>query len=59
MMDNDERLIRKLMAAEESLDEALAKAMLRADPSLKPDLVHTYLAASHQKGSGVSRKKEK
>lgn len=41
------------------LDEALAKAMLRADPSLKPDLVHAYLAASHQKGSGVSRKKAK
>ncbi len=40
-------------------DEALAKAMLRADPSLKADLVHTFLAAAHQKGSGVGRKKEK
>lgn len=41
------------------IDEALAKAMLRADPSLKADLVRAYLEASHQKGSGVSKKKAK
>ena len=40
-------------------DEALAKAMLRADPSLKPELIHTFLESSHQKGAGVGRKKAK
>lgn len=41
------------------IDEALAKAMLKADPSLKPELVRTFLEASHQKGSGAGKKKQK
>lgn len=39
-----------------ALDEALAKAMLKADPSLKPELVRTYLEASHQKGNARPKK---
>lgn len=42
-----------------AIDEALAKAMLRADPSLKPDLVRTYLEASHQKANDRTKKKAK
>lgn len=42
-----------------AIDEALAKAMLRADPSLKPELVRTYLEASHQKANDRTKKKEK
>jgi hypothetical protein len=37
-------------------DEALAKAMMKADPSLKIDLVRTYLEASHQKGNARPKK---
>ncbi len=40
-------------------DEALAKAMIKADPSLKPELVRTYLEASHQKANDRMKKKEK
>ena len=39
-----------------ALDEALAKAMLKADPSLKPELVRTYLEAAHQKGNARPKK---
>lgn len=39
-----------------AVDEALAKAMLRADPSLKPDLVRTFLEASHQKANARTKK---
>ena len=39
-------------------DEALAKAMIKADPSLKPELVRTYLEASHQKSKDVMKKKK-
>ncbi len=38
-----------------SKDEALAKAMIKADPSLKPELVRTFLEASHQK-AGMKKK---
>lgn len=40
-------------------DEALAKAMIKADPSLKPELVRTYLEASHQKSKDGMKKKDK
>ena len=40
-------------------DEALAKAMLKADPSLKPELVRTYLEASHQKAKDGTKGKKK
>ena len=40
-------------------DEALGKAMIKADPSLKPELVRTYLEASHQKAGDRMKKKEK
>lgn len=40
-------------------DEAIAKAMIKADPSLKPELVRTYLEASHQKSKDGMKKKEK
>ena len=40
-----------------TVDEALEKAMLRADPSLKPELVRTFLAASHQKAGAKMKKK--
>lgn len=39
--------------------EALAKAMLRADPSLKAELVQTFLEASHQKANDRTKKKAK
>jgi hypothetical protein len=42
-----------------SADEALAKAMLKADPSLKPDLVRAYLEASHEKAGNRTKKKDK
>jgi len=41
-----------------SADEALAKAMIKADPSLKPELVRTYLEASHQKAGDRMKKKK-
>ena len=37
-------------------DEALAKAMIKADPSLKPELVRTYLEASRQKANNRTKK---
>ena len=40
-------------------DEALAKAMIKADPSLKPELVRTYLEASHQKAKDGMKGKKK
>jgi hypothetical protein len=40
-------------------DEALAKAMIKADPSLKPELVRTYLAAAHAKAGDKMKKKDK
>jgi hypothetical protein len=40
-------------------DEALAKAMLKADPSLKPELVRAYLEASHQKAKDGTKGKKK
>jgi len=40
-----------------SKDEALAKAMIKADPSLKPELVRTFLEASHQKAGMKGKKK--
>lgn len=39
-------------------DEALAKAMIKADPSLKPELVRTFLEASHQKANDRTKKKK-
>ena len=42
-----------------SADEALAKAMIQADPSLKPELVRTYLEASHQKAKDGMKGKKK
>lgn len=42
-----------------ALAEALAKAMIKADPSLKPELVRTYLESSRRKGSEVTKKKDK
>ena len=39
-------------------DEALAKAMIKADPSLKPELVRTFLEASHQKAKEGMKKKK-
>lgn len=41
-----------------SADEALEKAMLKADPTLKPELVHTFVQSTHQKG-GERMKKAK
>jgi hypothetical protein len=40
-------------------DEALTKAMLKADPSLKPELVRTYLESAHRKGGERTKKKAK
>ena len=40
-------------------DEALEKAMLKADPSLKPELVHTYVQSIHHKGGDRVKKKDK
>jgi hypothetical protein len=40
-------------------DEALAKAMIKADPSLKPELVRTYLEASRQKSKDGMKGKKK
>jgi hypothetical protein len=40
-------------------DEALAKAMIKADPTLKPELVRTYLEASHQKAKDGMKSKKK
>ncbi|NBV53466.1 MAG: hypothetical protein EBR83_08125 [Verrucomicrobia bacterium] len=40
-------------------DEALAKAMMKADPSLKIDLIRTYLEASHQKAKDGTKGKKK
>jgi hypothetical protein len=40
-------------------DEALAKAMMKADPSLKIELVRTYLEASHQKAKDGMKGKKK
>jgi hypothetical protein len=40
-------------------DEALAKAMIKADPSLNPELVRTYLEASRQKAGNRTKKKAK
>ncbi len=40
-------------------DEALAKAMIKADPSLKPELVRTYLESSHQKAKDGMKGKKK
>ena len=40
-------------------DEVLAKAMLKADPSLKPELVRAYLEASHQKAKDGTKGKKK
>ncbi len=40
-------------------DEALAKAMVKADPSLKPELVRAYLEASHEKAGNRTKKKAK
>ena len=42
-----------------SADEALAKAMIKADPSLNPELVRTYLEASRQKSKDGMKKKAK
>ena len=42
-----------------SADEALAKAMIKADPSLNPELVRTYLEASRQKSKDGMKKKSK
>jgi len=39
-----------------SADEALAKAMIKADPSLKIELVRTYLEASRQKAGDRMKK---
>ena len=40
-------------------DEALAKAMIKADPSLNPELVRTYLEASRQKSKDGMKGKKK
>ena len=40
-------------------DEALAKAMIKADPTLKLELVRTYLEASHQKAKDGMKSKKK
>lgn len=50
---------KKKGGARGSADEALAKAMIKADPSLKPELVRTYLEASHQKSKDGMKKKAK
>jgi len=42
-----------------AVDEALAKAMIKADPSLKPELVRAYLEASHEKAGNRTKKKAK
>ena len=42
-----------------SADEALAKAMMKADPSLKIELVRTYLESSRQKSKDGIKKKAK
>ena len=39
-----------------SADEALEKAMLKADPTLKPELVHTFVQSIHQKGGERTKK---
>jgi hypothetical protein len=50
---------KKKGGARGSADEALAKAMIKADPSLKPELVRTFLEASRQKAGDRMKKKDK
>ena len=51
---------KKKGGARGSADEALAKAMIKADPpSLNPELVRTYLEASRQKSKDGMKKKAK
>ncbi len=50
---------KKKGGARGSADDALAKAMIKADPSLKPELVRTYLEASHQKTKDGMKGKKK
>jgi len=50
---------KKKGGARGSADDALAKAMIKADPSLNPELVRTYLEASRQKSKDVMKKKAK
>jgi hypothetical protein len=49
---------KKKGGARGSADDALAKAMIKADPSLKPELVRTYLEASRQKVTDRMKKKK-
>ena len=50
---------KKKVSPRASADEALAKAMMKADPSLKAELVRTYLEASHQKAKDATKGKKK
>jgi hypothetical protein len=50
---------KKKGGARGAADEALAKAMIKADPSLKPELVRTYLEAYHQKAKDATKSKKK
>ena len=50
---------KKKGGARGSADEALAKAMIKADPSLKPELVRIYLEASRQKSKDGMKGKKK
>ncbi len=50
---------KKKGGARGSADDALAKAMIKADPSLNPELVRTYLEASHQKSKDGMKGKKK
>jgi hypothetical protein len=43
----------------ESADEALEKAMLRAEPSLNAELIRTYLKSARQKTNDPSKGKKK
>jgi len=45
--------------AREALDAARVKAMQKAEPSLKVDLIRDYVASSHQKKSDVAGKPKK
>ena len=50
---------KKKVSPRAAADEALTKAMMKADPSLKPELVRTYLEASHQKAKDTTKGKKK
>jgi hypothetical protein len=54
--DDDDKKSKK--GPRESADEALEKAMLRAEPSLKIEVIRTYLRSARQKVNDPAKKKK-